>query len=103
MGGNYEKNMYNQLCELMEKVNSLESAHKEDRKEINRLNCRVDSLTKENQQLRATVKAQKQELEQLHLTCEILQKESVIETIKRRKIGIFNGIKDMFEVRPVVI
>jgi hypothetical protein len=59
MGGNYEKNMYNQLCELMEKVNSLESAHKEDRKEIHRLNCRVDSLTKENQQLRATVKVQK--------------------------------------------
>ena len=49
--------------------------------------------------MRATVKAQKQELEQLHLTCEILQKESVIETIKRRKIGIFNGIKDMFEGR----
>ena len=78
MGGNYEKNMYNQLCELMEKVNSLESAHKEDRKEIHRLNCRVDSLTKENQQLRATVKAQKQELEQLHLTCETLQKENKI-------------------------
>ena len=78
MGDNYEKNMYNQLCELMEKVNSLESAHKEDRKEIHRLNCRVDSLTKENQQLRATVKAQKQELEQLHLTCETLQKENKI-------------------------
>ena len=78
MGGNYEKNMYNQLCELMEKVNSLESAHKEDRKEIHRLNCRVDSLTKENQQLRATVTAQKQELEQLHLTCETLQKENKI-------------------------
>lgn len=28
---------------------------------------------------------------------------SVVETIKRRKIGIFNGIKDMFEGRPVFI
>ena len=78
MGGNYEKNMYNQLCELMEKVNSLESAHKEDRKEIHRLNCQVESLTKENQQLRATVKAQNKELSDLHLTCEKLQKENKI-------------------------
>ena len=78
MGGNYEKNMYNHLCELMEKVNSLESAHKEDRKEIHRLNCQVESLTKENQQLRATVKAQNKELSDLHLTCEKLQKENKI-------------------------
>ena len=78
MGGNYEKNMYNQLCELMEKVNSLESAHKEDRKEIHRLNCQVESLTKENQQLRATVKAQNKELSDLHLICEKLQKENKI-------------------------
>lgn len=32
--------------------------------------------------------------------CNIL---SVVETIKRRKIGIFKGIKDMFEGRPVLI
>jgi len=28
MGGNYEKNMYNQLCELMAKVDSLEADRK---------------------------------------------------------------------------
>ena len=32
----------------------------------------------------------------IKMYCNIL---SVIETIKRKKIGIFNGIKDMFEVR----
>jgi len=36
----------------------------------------------------------------IKMYCNIL---SVIETIKRRKIGIFNGIKDMFEGRPVFI
>ena len=36
----------------------------------------------------------------IEMYCRIL---SVIETIKRRKIAIFKGIKDMFAGRPVIV
>ena len=60
MGGNYEKNMYNQLCELMAKVDSLEADHKENRKEIRRLNNEISSLNNENRKLRGIIDKQNQ-------------------------------------------
>lgn len=52
MGGNYEKGMYNQLMEVMARLdameNSLRTGKKEHREEVDLLNKKIDSLTKEN-------------------------------------------------------
>lgn len=55
MGGNYEKSIYNQLMEVMERLDSVEkelhsekTEHKED---VRQLNAKIDSLTQENQAL----------------------------------------------------
>lgn len=52
MAGNYEKNMYNQLMEVMARLDAVEKdlstekiEHKED---VHRLNLKIDILTKEN-------------------------------------------------------
>ena len=56
MGGNYEKSIYNQLMEVMARLDSVEkdlrtekTEHKED---VDRLNKKIDSLTQENQLLK---------------------------------------------------
>ena len=56
MGGNYEKGMYNQLMEVMARLDAVEcdlhtekDEHKED---VEHLNQKIDSLTQENQLLR---------------------------------------------------
>ena len=56
MGGNYEKGMYNQLMEVMARLdaveNSLRTEKKEHREDVDRLNKKIDSLTKENRLLK---------------------------------------------------
>ena len=56
MGGNYEKGMYNQLMEVMARLdaveNSLRTENKEHRENVDRLNKKIDSLTKENRLLK---------------------------------------------------
>ena len=76
MGGNYEKNMYNQLCELLAKVDSLEADHKENRKEIRRLNNEISSLNNENRKLRGTIDKQNQELTELNSKYSRLREEN---------------------------
>lgn len=56
MGGNYEKSIYNQLMEVMGRLDAVEkdlrnekTEHKED---VERLNARINNLTVENQLLR---------------------------------------------------
>lgn len=49
MGGNYEKGMYNQLMEVMARLDSVEKDYKKD---VNSLNSRIDELTQENDVLR---------------------------------------------------
>lgn len=56
MAGNYQKGMYNQLMEVMARLDAMESElhaekieHKED---VDRLNAKIDSLTQENQLLK---------------------------------------------------
>lgn len=49
MGGNYEKSIYNQLMDVMAR---LDSAEKEHKKEVRRLNDRIDGLVRENDALR---------------------------------------------------
>lgn len=56
MGGNYEKGIYNQLMEVMARLDAVEQdlhdekiEHKDD---VDHLNARIDNLTQENQLLR---------------------------------------------------
>ena len=51
MGGNYEKGLYNQLMEVMGKLDAMESEHRQDRMEIRALTEEVTSLRKENASL----------------------------------------------------
>lgn len=60
MGGNYEKSVYNQLMEVMEKLNTMEFEHSRDRKEVKELTFEVTGLRKENAQLRKEVSNLKQ-------------------------------------------
>lgn len=49
MGGNYEKSIYNQLMEVMARLDSLEKDYKKD---VRCLNGQIDELTQENNALR---------------------------------------------------
>lgn len=55
MGGNYEKGMYNQLMEVMARLdtmeNELHTEKREHREDIERLNAKIDRLTQENRLL----------------------------------------------------
>lgn len=52
MGGNYKKGMYNQLMEVMARLDVMEdsfrSEKREHKKDVDRLNIKIDSLTDEN-------------------------------------------------------
>ena len=52
MGGNYEKGMYNQLMEVMARLDAMENilrtGKKEHREEVDLLNKKIDGLTTEN-------------------------------------------------------
>ena len=60
MGGNYEKSVYNQLMEVMDKLNTMEADQKRSRREIRSLTSEVDSLRQENTVLREEVSALKE-------------------------------------------
>lgn len=55
MGGNYEKNMYNQLMEVMARLDvmedSLRNEKREHKEDVDRLNKKIGSLTQENRLL----------------------------------------------------
>jgi len=56
MGGNYEKGMYNQLMEVIVRLDTMESElhaeKKEHKEDVDQLNDRLDSLKHENLLLR---------------------------------------------------
>lgn len=56
VGGNYQKGMYNQLMEVMARLDAVEKdlriEKKEHKDDVYRLNAKIDSLTQENQLLR---------------------------------------------------
>lgn len=52
MGGNYSKSIYNQLMDVMNRLDVMESECKDNRKEIASLNAEVQSLRKENYRLK---------------------------------------------------
>lgn len=78
MGGNYEKSTYNQLMEVMAKLDAMDAEHKKDRKEIKRLTAEVTSLHKENDSLRQEVSVLKQENSVLTEKSEKLEKENAL-------------------------
>lgn len=49
LGANYERGLYNQLMEVMERLDTVE---KESKKEIKKLNDEISGLKKENQHLK---------------------------------------------------
>ncbi len=56
MGGNYEKGVYNQLMEVMARLDVMEhelhAEKREHKEDVERLNKKIDGLTHENQLLR---------------------------------------------------
>ena len=78
MGGNYEKSMYNQLMEVMAKLDTMAAEQKKDRKEIKSLTSEVTSLRKENDTLRKEVSSLRQENSALKEKCESLEKENTL-------------------------
>lgn len=61
MGGDYQKDLYKHLMEVMAKVDSLESGQKQDKKEIKRLTGEATGLRRENASLREKVSSLEQE------------------------------------------
>lgn len=59
MGGNYGKSVYNQLMDVMEKLDAMESECKKSHKEIKSLNAEVKSLKNENARLKEELAAVK--------------------------------------------
>lgn len=59
MGGNYQKDLYKRLMEVISKVDSLESGQKQNHQEIKDLTSEVNSLRKENASLHEEVSSLK--------------------------------------------
>lgn len=78
MGGNYQKDMYRQLMELWEKVESLESGQKKDKQEIQGLRSEVKYLRKENAALREKVEVLTKENTALRAENTHLRKENAL-------------------------
>lgn len=76
MGGNYEKGIYDQLMEVMEKLNTMESEHSRDRKEVKELTSEVTGLRKENTHLKEEVSSLKQKASSLEVENIRLKKEN---------------------------
>ena len=78
MGGNYQKDLYKQLMEVMARVDSLESEQKQNKKEIKSLTDEVTGLRKENSVLREEVSFLRQENAVLTEKCRKLEKENTL-------------------------
>lgn len=101
MGGNYEKDMYKQLCELMSRVDSLESDHKKDRKEIKRLNKELDKADRRIAYLDKTVASQKEEIDSLKSENTVLKKENkILRADNERMKRILNNNSDNSSLPP---
>ena len=101
MGGNYEKDMYKQLCQLMSRVDSLESDHKKDRKEIKRLNKELDKADRRIEYLNKTVTKQVEEITTLKSENTALKKENrILHADNERMRRILNNNSDNSSLPP---
>ena len=78
MGANYAKSVYNQLMEVMERLNFMEEEHKKDQKEIRSLSSEVKSLRTENIRLREEVSGMKCSITALEEENLRLEKENAL-------------------------
>ncbi|MEH2933036.1 hypothetical protein VSQ48_24740, partial [Candidatus Ventrimonas sp. KK005] len=78
MGGNYSKSVYNQLMEVMERLDSVEAEHKKDRKEITSLTREVNGLRRENTCLREEVSELREKTAALEEENHRLEKENLL-------------------------
>jgi len=78
VGGNYSKSVYNQLMEVMGRLDSMEAEHKKDRKEITALTAEVKSLRKENTCLREKVSGLQEKTAALEEENHRLEKENLL-------------------------
>ena len=78
MGGHYEKDMYEQFCEMAERLDSLEKGRKQDHKEIKCLNKELDRVNKRNTVLEKKVASQGRELTEVRAENKALKKENQI-------------------------
>lgn len=78
MGGNYQKDLYRQLMEVMAKVDSLEAGQRQNHKEIKSLTGEAVSLRRENAALREEVSSLKKENAALTEKCGDLEKENTL-------------------------
>lgn len=78
VGGNYTKSVYNQLMEVMERLDSMETEHKKDRREITSLTCEVKGLRKENTRLRQEVSGLQEKTAALEEENHRLEKENLL-------------------------
>ena len=76
MGGNYQKSIYDQLMDVMARVDSLEEQHSKDKKEISSITCEIKSLRKSNAALIDEVISLKEENKVLKAECERLDNEN---------------------------
>lgn len=76
MGSNYGKGLYNQLMDVMAKLDALELEHKNDQKAIRALNSETASLRRENAILRDKVTRLQAENASLRDKCDRLQEEN---------------------------
>ena len=101
MGGNYQKDLYRQLMEVMARVDSLESEQKQDKKEIKSLTSEVTSLRKENTALREEVSSLKQKNAVLTEKCVELEKENaLLRTDNERMKQILNNDSSNSSIPP---
>lgn len=78
MGGNYEKNVFNQLMEVMAKLYAMEQENKQNRREIRSLTSEVTSLRNENARLKEDVSSLKDECAALTEKNAGLEKENTL-------------------------
>lgn len=93
--------MYNQLMEVMAKLDTMAAEQKKDRKEIKSLTSEVTSLRKENETLHKEVSSLRQENSALKEKCESLEKENTLlhEDNERLK-GNANNNSDTSSIPP---
>lgn len=101
MGGNYEKSTYNQLMEVMAKLDAMDAEHKKDRREIKSLTAEVTSLRKENARLREEVSGLKQQNTILAEQCDKLEKENrILRDDNERMKRILNNDSSNSSIPP---
>lgn len=101
MGGNYQKDMYKQLCELMARIDSLEPELKDTKKELKSVKTSLDSANREIASLRQTNDKQAQEIKTLREENHTLKEENkLLHNDNERMKRILNNNSDNSSLPP---